>query len=110
VVVILIEPIWETVTPGSSTSTNPSGWRFARSRHSCEIARSSYSVHGASRMVTSLDSRMFPFLAYGETRSFKYTAKVFSSKNSSMSNGAKLSMVSDFKKTTSSPFAFATSA
>ena len=40
-IAIRIEPIWTTVMPRFSTSMNPSGSRFARSRISCARARSS---------------------------------------------------------------------
>ena len=67
----------------------PSGSRFARSRISCAIIRSWYSLVGWSRIFTSFMSLMEPFFAIGEIRSFKWTAIVCSSKNWSMASGTK---------------------
>ena len=88
-IAIRMDPIWTTVMPRFSTSMKPSGSRLARSRISCAMARSSYSLVGASRIFTSFMSVMVPFFAVGLTRSLRYTAMVCSSKNWSIPSGTK---------------------
>ncbi len=51
--------------------------------------RSSYSVIGVSRRVTSLISRSFPTFAIGGARSLRVIAIVSSSKNWSIESGEK---------------------